>query len=606
LMDLYPSMSPAEIKSALASTAVGGLSKEDGATPADPFDVGSGLLNLAGAGKVGLVFDETYANYVAANPAIGGDPKTLNQPSLVNYNCAGSCSWTRTVKAVVNGSWDATSTTPYGMNIQIIPSNFSLNAGESQALTFQLNVTDLPVGQWAFASVTLTPTNPVTPATQLPVVIKPVDLEPDISVTPLSLTAIQKAGVFSSQSLTIANNGSAPLNWEISEAPLTMRIELSPDSPEAADAPYALIVDDGLGENSVGLTNGGQFLWLNRFTPLASRFPISIDRVEVMFGYPGSSGGVNVGELVDIYLYEDEDGNPVNGATHRSSLTNQAVQAVDGNTWSVYNLSAPVSFTGPGDILIAVVNRTAGVAVGTFPAVIDQTAPSQQRSWAGFGAVPGNPPVLPLPTFGIIDTFGFPGNWLVRGFGEAIFTCDSPADVPWLSVDPSSGVITAGTSTQVTVGFDSTGLAAGDYEAVVCIDSNDPQTPLIELPVSLTVEVTYAVELDPEEESLSAEPGETVEYTLILSNTGNVADTFGISKTGDDWVTLILDDSFSLDPGESTEIIVQITIPAGANFGDFDEVTIIATSTGDPEQIASAVLMTTVKINLIYLPAIFK
>ncbi|MEI2688247.1 MAG: hypothetical protein V9H69_00470 [Anaerolineae bacterium] len=34
-----------------------------------------------------------------------------------------------------------------------------------------------------------------------------------------------------------------------------------------------------------------------------------------MFGSStGNAGGVNVGELVDIYLYEDADGNPANGA----------------------------------------------------------------------------------------------------------------------------------------------------------------------------------------------------------------------------------------------------------------------------------------------------
>ncbi len=108
MVGLYPSWTPAEIKSALASSATGGLVKENGVTPADPFDVGSGLLALGGAANVGLVFNETGANYLAANPAIGGDPKTLNQPSMANYNCGGSCSWTRTVKAVVSRTWNVT------------------------------------------------------------------------------------------------------------------------------------------------------------------------------------------------------------------------------------------------------------------------------------------------------------------------------------------------------------------------------------------------------------------------------------------------------------------------------------------------------------------
>jgi subtilisin-like proprotein convertase family protein len=38
------------------------------------------------------------------------------------------------------------------------------------------------------------------------------------------------------------------------------------------------------------------------------------------------------------------------------------------------------------------------------------------------------------------------------------------------------------------VGFDSTGLAVGAYNAVLCVTSNDPQTPLVEVPVTLTVQ----------------------------------------------------------------------------------------------------------------------
>ena len=57
MMALYPTWSPAEIKSALATTASGGLKKQDAITEADPFDVGSGLLALGGAARAGLVLD---------------------------------------------------------------------------------------------------------------------------------------------------------------------------------------------------------------------------------------------------------------------------------------------------------------------------------------------------------------------------------------------------------------------------------------------------------------------------------------------------------------------------------------------------------------------
>ena len=498
---LRPSWTPAEIKSALMNTGkYTGILKENGVTPAIPFDMGTGRVDLNNAGNASLVMNETGANFAAANPDIGGDPKTLNLASMANAACGGACSWTRTVKATRAGTWTATYVTPAGMTLTATPSNFSLTAGQTQTLNITANVAGLPLGAYAFGYVVLTQT-PIEGAAagevvHLTVVVQPISGAASITVTPSSLAATQDPNTTTSQTLTIGNTGTAPLTWQIAEAPVAMRIELTAEGMDAPEAPISLIVDDGVGENAIGLTNGGQFLWLNRFSPGAGNFPLQLQQVDVMFGYPaGGAGGVNVGELVDIYLYEDADGNPANGATFKGSLLNQAVEAVDGATFSTYPLPAAVTFNGPGDVLIAVVNRTAGVAAGTFPAALDQTA-SQGRSWIGLGAgATTNPPTLPPATFGTVDSFGFPGNMMVRGYGESAAACDTPADVPWLSVTPTGGTTNAGASTNVTVGFDSTGLANGTYNAVLCVTSNDPQTPLVEVPVSLTVEDTSVVRI---------------------------------------------------------------------------------------------------------------
>jgi hypothetical protein len=44
--------------------------------------------------------------------------------------------------------------------------------------------------------------------------------------------------------------------------------------------PFELIVDDGTGENAIGV-GGAQFIWLNRFTPSAIDFPITLERVDI-------------------------------------------------------------------------------------------------------------------------------------------------------------------------------------------------------------------------------------------------------------------------------------------------------------------------------------
>ena len=93
-----------EIRAALAGTAdPAGMRKEDG-TPADPLDVGAGRIDLAAAGRVGLVLDESYADMLAANPATGGSPRTLNVPYLVNRQCNLTCEWTREVTSVADAT----------------------------------------------------------------------------------------------------------------------------------------------------------------------------------------------------------------------------------------------------------------------------------------------------------------------------------------------------------------------------------------------------------------------------------------------------------------------------------------------------------------------
>ncbi len=67
-------------------------------------------------------------------------------------------------------------------------------------------------------------------------------------------------------------------------------------------------------------------------------------------------------------------------------------------------------------------------------------------------------------------------------------SCSSPSEVPWLSVNPEQGITEVGESSSVEVTFDSTGLALGTYEAVLCIESNDPdRQPVMEVPVTLHV-----------------------------------------------------------------------------------------------------------------------
>lgn len=181
----------------------------------------------------------------------------------------------------------------------------------------------------------------------------------------------------------------------------------------------ALSLDDGTAETSIG--DVGQFIWLNRFTPAPSEFPFQLEEVSVMFGTTLTSPG----DAIEILVYEDTDGDgdPGTGAVLLASF-DETIQTADQATFNVYSLKPAVQLNGPGDVLIGIVNRAGFEGNNDFPAAFDQS-PSQGRSWAASylaGDVPDNPPLPADEQWGTIDSFGLPGNWLLRGAGTSGYT----------------------------------------------------------------------------------------------------------------------------------------------------------------------------------------
>ena len=174
---VHPDWTVSETKSALMMTSFNGGTKEDGTTPWDADDVGSGRLDLTKAALAGLVMDETTQHYIDANPNTGGDPKTLNIPTVRNMDCSPNCTWTRTVRnsRTEATSWTASGTaiTP-GFDIEVSPSSFTFGGGlgETQELTITATPTTDLTGAVAFGEVVLHETGGVSPDERVTVAIK--------------------------------------------------------------------------------------------------------------------------------------------------------------------------------------------------------------------------------------------------------------------------------------------------------------------------------------------------------------------------------------------------------------------------------------------------
>lgn len=159
-----PDLTPQEIKSALMLSSTTEFTvKEDGFTPTDAFDLGAGRIDLNAAKQAGLVMSETTANFLAANPELGGDPSTLNLASMMSSNCVGTCSWTRTVTNPEKSTshWNVTGTgNGFDVATTVSPEansddyNMKIKKGQDATITVTADTTLASEG-WYFGTVNL-------------------------------------------------------------------------------------------------------------------------------------------------------------------------------------------------------------------------------------------------------------------------------------------------------------------------------------------------------------------------------------------------------------------------------------------------------------------
>lgn len=177
LMAARPEWSLAQVESALHLTAAD--ARLNGTSPvlqaAAGSDAGSGVANADLAMQAGLHFPITIDDFQAANPATGGDPAQLNLPSIYTRQCLDMCTFTRTVAANFAGSWSIQTEGSANLQLDVTPSQFSLQANESVTLTITARLLNRPnVGAILNGKVLFASTNNQTAATMdMPVVILP-------------------------------------------------------------------------------------------------------------------------------------------------------------------------------------------------------------------------------------------------------------------------------------------------------------------------------------------------------------------------------------------------------------------------------------------------
>lgn len=106
----------------------------------------------------------------------------------------------------------------------------------------------------------------------------------------------------------------------------------------------------------------------------------------------------------------------------------------------------------------------------------------------------------------------------------------------------------------------------------------------------------YGLTVTPTASAASALAGSTVDYSLGISNTGQVSDTIEITITGNVWTTTFPTAIGPLLPGEDQTVTISVQIPSGVPGGSVDSAQLLVISNGDISHRSTVNLETTADV----------
>lgn len=280
------------------------------------------------------------------------------------------------------------------------------------------------------------------------------------------LGAVSAIGVVTGISpLTFNSVDISALGLNITSGSVYIGVRLN---PQTATATY-------LASDESGSTSGNGYASFDtgsgpEFTPIGDSFPGYVSLM--VRAVEGTSGCVSPADVPWLSVAPNS-GTVVVGAPPATSVATlnptglvdglyTATICVNSNDPAHHVTAVPVEFI-VGDVL-----GTATVAPSSLAFAIEESGPATQQTLT-------------------VSNTGDVGSHINFTVTESAGSCATPSDVAWLSETPTSGDATVTTPVPVVVNADATGLAAGTYNASICIASNDAATPVITVPVTLTV-----------------------------------------------------------------------------------------------------------------------
>lgn len=467
-----PSWTPSEVKSALMMTSKEAVLLEDTVTPADPFARGAGRIRVDRAIRAGLLLDETTANYQAADPATGGDPTKLNIASLANGSCFPVCEFTRTFRN------PGTSTSVWRVTLEGVPGAPStpllvVPAGATRSVKFTIFSWLIPAdGSWRFGRVGLMPryTGGVTdPAGELHLPLA-VAVQPPVATVVSPGSGNAQTGGTTNASFTIGNSGGSALDYTVS------------NSGQGAIGVYYA--------DSTGINTGFRNTVYTDPATAGSQAQFAADDFDVTettqitslrtTGFTVSGAALTAAAVnITWSIYPDAAGLPAGNP--------QSNPAAAVWTYTATPTATGVTTVGSGSIRLDLVAAGQNVSLppGKYWLVVNTRGTFANR-WAHFASNTGNGSFASIT----VATNGT-GNWASNNAFPGLsmeIRGQAGCGAPWLGTAfPASGSLFPTETRTHQVILDASGLSAATYRANLCVNSNDPVTPTLAVPITFTV-----------------------------------------------------------------------------------------------------------------------
>ncbi|HOT91088.1 MAG TPA: S8 family serine peptidase [Anaerolineae bacterium] len=152
-----------------------------------------------------------------------------------------------------------------------------------------------------------------------------------------------------------------------------------------------------------------------------------------------------------------------------------------------------------------------------------------------------------------------------------------PASVPDTTGDLAAGA-RAPLPVTVTVPSDAPAGASATTTLTITSQTDDAISTTVRL--TTTAQALYGVQLWPPRAQANGETGQTVVYTLALTNTGALADTYSLTVSGATWPTTLTPGQATLAPQTAIPLTVRVTVPLDTFTGMTDTARVTVGGTG--------------------------